>query len=96
LSRPWCYPFIPPSPLLASSSSSSSPHGGSYTSDFISVDKDIRYVIDMEAPLVMKTDNPNMKVIFVIRHPVERLIAHFQELSTYYPTLVSDLGVETS
>jgi hypothetical protein len=93
LSRSWCYPFIAPSPSSSSLSSSSFLHDRhrkevSLTSDFISVDKDIRYVIDMEAPLVMKTDNPNMKVIFVIRHPVERLIAHFQELSTYYPTLV--------
>lgn len=54
------------------------------------MDKDIRYVIDMEAPLVMKEDNPDMKIIFVLRHPVERLIAHFQELLNFNPDLVSE------
>lgn len=36
----------------------------------------------------MKSDNPDMKIIFVLRHPIERLIAHYQELFSINATLV--------
>ena len=36
----------------------------------------------------MKEDNPDMKIIFVLRHPIERLIAHYQELFSINATLV--------
>lgn len=92
LFRPWCYPYIKPSSASGDVASSLS---SLYRSNFISVDRDIRYVIDMEAPLVMKEDNPNMKIIFVLRHPIERLIAHFQELLILNPNLVSVVVVSS-
>lgn len=61
----------------------------SYKSDFLSVDVDSRYAMDLQAPLIMKTDNPEMKIIFVVRNPLERVLAHYMDVLKTYPKLVS-------
>jgi hypothetical protein len=94
LYRPWCFPYIQPlgdgaaGPFTPDHQvTSSAPQ--SYRAEFLSVDMDSRYAIDLHAPLIMNADNPNMKIIFVVRNPIERIIAHYMDLTRVYPKLVS-------
>lgn len=36
----------------------------------------------------MNADNPNMKIIFVVRNPIERIIAHYMDIVKVFPRLV--------
>lgn len=65
-----------------------------HLADFLSVDVDSRYALDLQAPLIMNADNPAMKIIFVVRNPIERMIAHYMEVVRDYPKLVIKVPVD--
>jgi len=43
-----------------------------------SIDGTVLYATDKTVPYLLKQDNPNVKVIFVIRHPVDRLYSFYK------------------
>ena len=93
LLRPWCYPYINPeidsAPThIMNSSIAKSTHTANRRAGFISVDKDVQYALDFQAPLIMRADNPGMKIMFVIRNPIERMIYHYLEFLKQFPNLV--------
>lgn len=43
-----------------------------------SIDGTVLYATDKNVPYLLKQDNPNVKVIFVVRHPVDRLYSFYK------------------
>lgn len=46
--------------------------------NFVTADGTVYYATDENSAQVLKADNPNMKAIFVLRHPVERLYSNYK------------------
>lgn len=47
---------------------------------FAIIDSTISYATDPDVPLLMKEDNSNIKAVFVVRHPVDRMYSNFKSL----------------
>lgn len=46
--------------------------------NFHAGDGTVYYGVDSSVPYTLKADNPNVKVIFVVRHPVDRLYSNYK------------------